>query len=214
MIPASVTMDLAAAAVMILCMILGRKRGLLRSFMGLAAVVIALLLASRIAQFSTDLLIDCVLRPASAAAVERRVDELLTEPVLSTSPLEEMEQLVASVPNELIREKAAQLLKQMEISAEEIAGHSAREMLLAWGMELLDAVLNTVVRGMIFGVLYLLSFLLVMIGLKILTGMLDLTLKLPLLRQVSAGIAIVCCTMIAAALCAWLFPIDEQEGDA
>ena len=37
---------------------------------------------------------------------------------------------------------------------------------------------------------------------------------LPLLQNVSAGIAIVCCTVIAAALCAWLFPIDEQEGDA
>ena len=37
---------------------------------------------------------------------------------------------------------------------------------------------------------------------------------LPLLQSISAGIAIVCCTMIAAALCAWLFPIDEQEGDA
>ena len=37
---------------------------------------------------------------------------------------------------------------------------------------------------------------------------------LPLLRNVSAGIAIVCCTVIAAALCAWLFPIDEQEDAA
>ena len=37
---------------------------------------------------------------------------------------------------------------------------------------------------------------------------------LPLLQNVSAGIAIVCCTVIAAALCAWLFPIDEQEDDA
>ena len=37
---------------------------------------------------------------------------------------------------------------------------------------------------------------------------------LPLLQNVCAGIAIVCCTGIAAALCAWLFPIEEQEGDA
>ena len=37
---------------------------------------------------------------------------------------------------------------------------------------------------------------------------------LPLLQSVSTGIAIVCCTVIAAALCAWLFPIEEQEGDA
>ncbi len=32
----------------------------------------------------------------------------------------------------------------------------------------------------------------------------------PLLQQVSAGIAIVICTVAAAALCAWLFPIEEE----
>ena len=37
---------------------------------------------------------------------------------------------------------------------------------------------------------------------------------LPMLKNVSAGIAIVCCTVIAAALCAWLFPIPEEEDKA
>ena len=37
---------------------------------------------------------------------------------------------------------------------------------------------------------------------------------LPLLRSVSAGIAIVCCTVIAAAVCAWLFPVEEEEAAA
>ncbi len=32
----------------------------------------------------------------------------------------------------------------------------------------------------------------------------------PLLQKVSAGIAIVICTVAAAALCAWLFPIEEE----
>ena len=36
---------------------------------------------------------------------------------------------------------------------------------------------------------------------------------LPLLSGVSAGIAIVCCTVLAAALCAWLFPIHEEETE-
>lgn len=34
----------------------------------------------------------------------------------------------------------------------------------------------------------------------------------PLLRQTSAGIAIVICTVAAAALCAWLFPISQEVG--
>ena len=37
---------------------------------------------------------------------------------------------------------------------------------------------------------------------------------LPLFKKIGAGIAIVLCTVVAAAVCAWLFPIDEQEGDA
>ena len=36
---------------------------------------------------------------------------------------------------------------------------------------------------------------------------------LPLLSSVSAGIAIVCCTVLAAGLCAWLFPIHEEETE-
>ena len=34
---------------------------------------------------------------------------------------------------------------------------------------------------------------------------------LPLLNGVSAGISIVICTVAAAAVCAWLFPIDDEE---
>lgn len=38
---------------------------------------------------------------------------------------------------------------------------------------------------------------------------------LPALQVVSSGLAIVICTVAAAALCAWLFPIpDEEEGKA
>ena len=36
----------------------------------------------------------------------------------------------------------------------------------------------------------------------------------PGLKAVSAGIAIVICTVAAAAICAWLFPIAEEEGEA
>ena len=37
---------------------------------------------------------------------------------------------------------------------------------------------------------------------------------IPLLKQVSAGISIVICTVAAAALCAWWFPIAEEEAQA
>ena len=34
----------------------------------------------------------------------------------------------------------------------------------------------------------------------------------PVLDRVSAGIAIVICTVVAAAVCAWLFPVKEEEA--
>ena len=37
---------------------------------------------------------------------------------------------------------------------------------------------------------------------------------IPMLKQVSAGIAIVICTVAAAAVCAWLFPIPDEEVSA
>ena len=37
---------------------------------------------------------------------------------------------------------------------------------------------------------------------------------IPMLKQVSAGIAIVICTVAAAAVCAWLFPIPDEEVQA
>ena len=36
---------------------------------------------------------------------------------------------------------------------------------------------------------------------------------IPMLQQVSAGISIVICTVAAAAICAWLHPIAEEEGE-
>lgn len=36
----------------------------------------------------------------------------------------------------------------------------------------------------------------------------------PVLGSVSAGIAIVICTVTAAAVCAWLFPLEDEEGAA
>ena len=185
MFPTSVTIDLAIAAALALCILLGRKRGLFRSFMGFAAVVIALILASRAAQFGSDLVISHVLRPVSAAAIEKRVDEMLAEPVFSTSPLGEMEQIVAAIPSAFVRERAGQLLEKMEMSTEQMLTHSARETLLEMGMGLLDTVLDTAVRGVLHALIFLVSFLLVTMALKIVTRAMDLTLKLPLLRQVN-----------------------------
>lgn len=183
MFPASVMIDIGIAAVVVLCVLVGRRRGLFRSLLGLTAAVLAMLLASRLASFGADLVIDRVLRPAATAAMEQRVDELLAESTAALSPVEEMEQVISAIPNDLIREKAAALLGKMELSAEATVTRSARETLLALGESLLDTVLDTAVYGLLYGAIYLVAFLVATVALKLLARALDLTLKLPVLRQ-------------------------------
>ncbi len=185
MFPTSVIIDLAIAAALVLCIVIGRKRGLFRSFMGLATVVIALSLASRAADLGSDLVIEQLLRPAANAAIEQRVDEMLSEPVLTTSPMQEMEEIILAIPHPLIREKAGELLKKMELSTESTITHTSREVLLAMADGLLDTVLNTAVRSIIHTVIFLIVFLTATLLLKFLTRALDVTLQLPLLRQLN-----------------------------
>ena len=56
----------------------------------------------------------------------------------------------------------------------------------------------------------------ILIAVLLAMGLSTLFTLVPLLKQVSAGIAIVICTVAAAAICAALFPIpeEEEEGNA
>ena len=54
----------------------------------------------------------------------------------------------------------------------------------------------------------------ILITVMLAMGFSTLFTLVPLLKQVSAGISIVICTVAAAAICAWLFPITEKEGAA
>ena len=51
----------------------------------------------------------------------------------------------------------------------------------------------------------------ILIAVILAMGFSTLFTLVPLLKQVSAGISIVICTVAAAAICAWLFPIHEEE---
>ena len=76
----------------------GAKRGLFKSLMGLIVLVLALVVAARAANLITDTLIEKRIRPATKAAIEERVDEIVAESSDAISPLEEMEQVVEAIP--------------------------------------------------------------------------------------------------------------------
>lgn len=114
----SAIMDLAILGVLALCVVMGARKGLFRSLMGLVAVIAALAAAVWASNIAADFVIDRMLRPATEAAIEERVDQMLEEETAVSSPLEEMEEVVDAIPNDFIREQARSLLGTLGLSAE------------------------------------------------------------------------------------------------
>ena len=99
----SAIMDLAILGVLALCVVMGARKGLFRSLMGLVAVIAALAAAVWASNIAADFVIDRMLRPATEAAIEERVDQMLEEETAVSSPLEEMEEVLDAIPNAFIR---------------------------------------------------------------------------------------------------------------
>ena len=178
-VPAIIT-DVVVAAVMVLCVLWGAKRGLFKSLIGLIVLVLALVVAARAANLITDTLIEKRIRPATKAAIEERVDEIVAESSDAISPLEEMEQVVEAIPSRFIREKALELLDTLGLSeTEEAVETSARETLIELGYQVADTVIDTVVRSLLYTLSYLVCFLLGNLILRLLAKLLNVTFKLP-----------------------------------
>lgn len=176
--------DLVIAAVFLLCVWLGAKRGLFRSLAELAIIVVALLAAAQAARYGTELVVEQMLRPATEAAIEQRVDEMMAEGVGALSPLEEMEQVVDAIPNDFIRQQAEKLLGDLGVSAQ-TAQHAGREALLDLAGQLVDTVLESIVHSLVYALLYLTCFALVSLVLRLAVRALDLTFRLPVLHQLN-----------------------------
>lgn len=182
--PVSVIIDLVIAAVILYCVVTGARRGLFRSLMGVVVVAAALFVSTSIAQRGTDMVIDGYLRPATMAAVEAQVDQLLLENAGLISPLEEMEQMVEAIPNALVRDTAQRLMENLGLSGEK-AQRSSREALLAAGKGVADAALDGAVRNLVYALLYFLTFSLVSLLLRQGVNAINRTFRLPLLKQVN-----------------------------
>lgn len=176
--------DLVIAAVFLLCVWLGAKRGLFRSLAELAIIVVALLAAAQAARYGTELVVEQMLRPATEAAIEQRVDEMMAEGIGALSPLEEMEQVVDAIPNDFIRQQAEKLLGDLGVSAQ-TAQHAGREALLDLAGQLVDTVLESIVHSLVYALLYLTCFALVSLVLRLAVRALDLTFRLPVLHQLN-----------------------------
>lgn len=180
----SAIMDLAILGVLALCVVMGARKGLFRSLMGLVAVIAALAAAVWASNIAADFVIDRMLRPATEAAIEERVDQMLEEETAVSSPLEEMEEVVDAIPNDFIRQQAEKLLGDLGVSAQ-TAQHAGREALLDLAGQLVDTVLESIVHSLVYALLYLTCFALVSLVLRLAVRALDLTFRLPVLHQLN-----------------------------
>ena len=179
-----VIIDAIAVAVLALFAIAGAWKGLLRTLAGL--LVLALSLAG------AGIIASALSAPAAkliAPAIEKRIETRLDEAIEERFSKEEREALEANSCAPLEEQlSAAELLDLLGIDEAQWdalafrAGDAVQES----GVRLLTAVIESVARSMLYGVLYMISFILLTLALHLLVRMLDAVLKLPGLHGLNA----------------------------
>lgn len=171
-----VIIDLIAAAVFLGFVIAGTCRGLFRTLAGLLVIVLAMTGARMTAQAAAG--------PAArflAPAVERRIQRQLDEmmPPASPEPGQMPEDGGLSV------ESLLELLGVQGDRLEEL-GARARENIRDTGASVLTAAAQSAAESLLYGVFYMLAFVLYAILLNLAARGLDLMLKLPVLHGANA----------------------------
>lgn len=175
----SVMIDGVILVIFLLFAWLGWRKGLFRTLAELAAVVVALLLATQIAGAAAPAVVDNALRPAAHAAIEQRVDEMMAENISDITPVEELLRVVEGIPNGFVRDHARGLVEGMGLSKVRQAGYSARETLVSLGNRVVDTALDGVVLQAVHAAVCAIAFLIVLIALRLAVRLLDNVFKLP-----------------------------------
>lgn len=169
-----VIMDIAAAAILLLFLILGARAGLIRSLAGLVIVVVALVGAGMIAATFAD--------PAAK----------LVAPMIEKAVAEKVEEAIIAETGMLDTERAdpelGELLSMLGLDEEvkESITNRAEQTIRDTGASVISAVVESLCRSMIYGLLYLLSFLGLWLMLHVLAKAMDLLAKLPGLSTLNA----------------------------
>lgn len=171
-----VIIDIVVAAVLLGFAVYGGKRGLFRALSGLLAVVVALVGAGIIAAtFTTP--VTKVVTPLIAGHIEEKVENAMAVqsagsgvqmPEPDTEDLSAIQDLLAILGlDDEVRSRLAE---------------EVQEKVRDTGASIAAAVVESMARSFIYGTLYILSFAVLLLLMKVLIGAMDLVLKLPLLR--------------------------------
>ena len=168
---------------MVLFAYLGWKRGFFRTLSELAAVVVALFLASQIANAAAPALVDRFLRPAAHEAIAVQLDAMWEAGTLDGGDLlAGVREMLEAIPNQFIRESALGILEEGGLCT----GISyTKAAALDLGRKAVDAALDGVVCNLVRSLVYAVSFAVLLFLLRLAVRALNLTMKLPVLRQLN-----------------------------
>ena len=171
-----VIIDIVVAAVLLGFAVYGGKRGLFRALSGLLAVVVALVGAGIIAAtFTTP--VTKVVTPLIAGHIEEKVENAMA--VHSAGSGVQMPEPDTEDPS-AIQDLLAILGLDDEVRSR--LAEEVQEKVRDTGASIAAAVVESMARSLIYGTLYILSFAVLLLLMKVLIGAMDLVLKLPLLR--------------------------------
>lgn len=179
--------DIVIAVVLILFAAAGWKNGLIRSLVGLAAMVLAVVLSTQLARAAAPKIVDRYLRPATYAAIEERAEELSREAGASSS-VEELRrnlyQILDAIPSGFIRERAQDALDNALPLGEPIGGAFLMP-LEELGKDMADAVLDTLVRDVLQSILCAALFVVLNVLFRLIARVLRIVEKIPGVRELN-----------------------------
>ena len=208
----AIILDVLTAAALIAFTVMGAHRGFFRTVAGLLAVILALVGAQLFTSWAAPH-VSGVLQPAIERRVEKKVDAALGGDTIT--PQEP--QIGASRPDsETQDQKTAEEESQIQSLLRAIGvdeqlfrrlGDQAMGKIRDTGVTVATAVVQSVAETAIRALLFLLSFVVFLLLLKLLAKVLDLALKLPVLRSMNglagAGVGLVE-GILAVFLAIWL----------
>lgn len=169
-----VIMDIIAVAALLIFVIIGAREGLFRSLAGLVIVVVALVGAGMIAATLADPAAKLI-TPIIEKAITEKVDDAITE---QTGKLDT--QRTDTGVEELMD------ILGLDEDVRQSIGQRAEESVRSTGASAISAVVESLCRSIIYGVLYILSFLALSVLLHILAKAMDLLTKLPVIHSLNA----------------------------
>lgn len=178
--------DIVIAVVLIAFTAAGWKHGLIRTLVGLAAMVLAVGLSSQIARAAAPEIVDRYLRPATYAAIEERAQELAKgEEVSSVEDLRrDLSQVLDAIPDDFIREKAQDAVDGLLPQGEALSG-ALLAPLEELGRDMADRVLDTLVQDVLRSILCAALFVILSAVFRIVARALRIVEKLPGVRQLN-----------------------------